>query len=252
MWGYCRADPAACASSPRLWSCGTWPTEIATGRDRWLSNPARRERRPVRHQSDLRREAIWRRRSNTARSRRRCASRALRWHRPTWIAPPYRESPNDTTCSASNPDTLRCPAGSRGKSTARRTSPDIGPNKRTSGDDNHRRRGSHIFGTPCEGDGRSTLRTRTDQYASSIVSWGADSLAAPTFGHFGFKIVPAEKGRHPKLQKGLVGIRKVLYRTLMKAPYLRVSSILTEDLLSSHICRSISDVLSLLTIPVIL
>src|SRR5207245_10410353 len=125
--------------------------------------------------------------------------------------------PDDTTCSASNPDTLRCPAGSRGKSTARRSSPDIGPNKRTSGDDNHRRRGSHIFETPCDGDGRSTLRTRTDQYASSIVSLGADSLSAPTFGHFGFQIVPAEKGRHPKAQKGLVGIRKVLYRTLMEA-----------------------------------
>jgi hypothetical protein len=44
---------------------------------------------------------------------------------------------------------------------------------------------------------------------------GADSLSAPTFGHFGFQIVPAEKGRHPKAQKGLVGIRKVLYRTLV-------------------------------------
>src|SRR5881296_2863013 len=77
-------------------------------------------------------------------------------------------------------------------------------------------RSERIFETPCEGDGRSTLRTRTDQYASSIVSLGADSLSAPTFGHFGFQIVPAEKGRHPKAQKGLVGIRKVLYRTLVR------------------------------------
>src|SRR5712691_9423418 len=199
--------------------------ETATGRDRWSSNPARRERRPVRHQSDLRREAIWRRRSNTAQSRRRCASRALRWHRPTWIAPPYRESPDDTTCSASNPDTLRCPAGSRGKSTARRPSPDIGPNKRTSGDDNHRRRGSHIFEIPCEGDGRSTLRTRTDQYASSIVSWGLIRSPRPLLAILDFKSFPPKKAAIQKHRKDLWEFAKyftVLYRTLVFR-YLRLT-----------------------------
>ena len=50
-----------------------------------------------------------------------------------------------------------------------------------------------------------------------LLAGGADSLTAPTLGHFGFQIVPAEKGRHPKAQKGLVGIRKVLYRTLVSS-----------------------------------
>src|SRR5438876_6421441 len=215
MWGYCHADRVACASSPRLWSYGTWPTETATDRDRWSSNPARKKSCPTRHPSRLRREATWRRRSNTARSRQRCASRALRWHLPMWIAPPCRESPHDTTCSASNPDTLRCPAGSHGKSTVRRPSKDIDPNKRNYGDDCYRHSGSHTFGTPCEADGRSTLRTRTGQYASSILSWSADSLAAPILGRFAFQIVPAPKSRHPQRQKGLAGIRKVLCRTLL-------------------------------------
>src|SRR6266567_2270448 len=192
MWGYCHADRVACASSPHLWSYGTWPTETVTDRDRWSSNPARRKSCPTRHPSRLRREATWQRRSNTERSRRRCASRALRWHRPTWTSPPCRESPHDTTCSASNPDTLRCPAGFHGTSTARRPSKDIDPNKRNYGDDDHRCSESRICGTLCVEDERSTLRTRTGLYASSIVSWDADSPAAPILALLDFKSFPTQ------------------------------------------------------------
>src|SRR3989442_6529320 len=208
MWGYCHADRVACASSPRLWSYGTWPTETATDRDRWSSNPARRKSCPTRHPSRLRREATWRRRSNTARSRRRCASRALRWHRPKWIAPPCRDSPHDTTCSASNSDTLRCPAGFRCKSTVRRPSKDIDPNKRNYGDDCYRHSGSHIFGTPCEADGRSTLRTRTGQYASSIVSWSLIRSPSPLLAILDFKSFPAKKAAIQNYRKDLWNFAK--------------------------------------------
>jgi len=104
---------------------------------------------------------------------------------------------------ASNPDTLRCLAGFRGKSTARRPSKDIDPNKRNYGDDCYRHSGSHIFGTPCEGDERSTLRTRTGQYASSIVSWSADSLAAPILAILDFKSFPPQKAAIHNGRKGL-------------------------------------------------
>ena len=46
-WGYCRADPAACASLRRLCACEIWPMEAPIGKDRSLLNPERRGCGPV-------------------------------------------------------------------------------------------------------------------------------------------------------------------------------------------------------------
>src|ERR1017187_728496 len=64
---------------------------------------------------------------------------------------------------------LRCPAGSRGKSVARRPSPRTDPSKKASSAEDDRRNGPRISETPGEGDGRSTLRKRTGRCASLIV-----------------------------------------------------------------------------------
>src|ERR1022692_5338955 len=102
-------------------------------------------------------------------TRRRCASRVFRWRRPECCAPPCRETPGDRVSRSRIGGRLRCPAGSRGKSVARRPSPSTDPSKKASSAEDDRRNGPRISETPGEGDGRSTLRKRTGRCASLIV-----------------------------------------------------------------------------------
>src|ERR1022692_1959496 len=102
-------------------------------------------------------------------TRRRCASRVFRWRRPECCAPPCRETPGDRVSRSRIGGRLRCPAGSRGKSVARRPSPSTDPSEKASSAEDDRRNGPRISETPGEGDGRSTLRKRTGRCASLIV-----------------------------------------------------------------------------------
>src|SRR5713101_1599446 len=93
-------------------------------------------------------------------------------------------------------------------------SPNTGPNKRTSGDGDPHRSGSRIFGIPCAEDVRSVPQTRSGRCASLIVYLGAGR--SPRAGSpFSIQIVPDRNSRYPILLKGLAGLGKVLYRTLV-------------------------------------
>src|ERR1039458_5741918 len=167
--GYCRAGPAGCASSRRPCASGISPTEKVPGTGRWWSSPkhtgsGRGPRRAAR-----RRRAGARFLLRHGQTRRRCASRVFRWRRPECCAPPCRETPGDRVSRSRIGGRLRCPAGSRGKSVARRPSPSTDPSKKASSAEDDRRNGPRISETPGEGDGRSTLRKRTGRCASLIV-----------------------------------------------------------------------------------
>src|SRR5204862_426697 len=171
MWGYCHADRAAYASSPRLWSCGTWPTETARGTDRWSSNPAHTSFEPGPHQSERVSTTAAQWRLGPVRNRRRSASLAPRWHRPMSIVLLAREGPCGRVLGSSNADRLRCRGGFRGKSVGRSSCRGIGPSKRSSSVDNHRDNGSHISGTRTKVGGQVLGKKLFGQHSSLIVEY---------------------------------------------------------------------------------
>ncbi len=92
---------------------GTGPTETVPDTDRWSSNPAHTGSRPARRPSPRRHTAGVRSRSASSRNRRRCANRAIRWHRPASNVRCSCGSPCGTACHLPRPGRSRCPAGSR-------------------------------------------------------------------------------------------------------------------------------------------
>ncbi len=118
---------------------------------------------------DRERRAAARCRLGPAQNRRRCASRGSRWRRPEWTAQPVRGIPCDTTCRSSSVGMLRYRASSRGKSTARRTSPDIGPGMRNLFREHRRDNGLRTSETHTKARDPRVGRTQFDRHSPLIV-----------------------------------------------------------------------------------
>src|ERR1700694_996526 len=127
MWVWNRADPRACASSPRLWRIENEPTEIQTGTGRWWWSPARRRYHPDRNPEIRSSIRAGRWRSTLAQNRRRYASREPRSHRRAWTWKRGHESPCGTAFLAPIANRLGCLPGFRDRSVARNSDTETDP-----------------------------------------------------------------------------------------------------------------------------
>ena len=147
MWGYCPAGPAGCASSRQPCAVGTLPTGTARGTGRWWSSPARTDSDPGPRRSDRGRTRAARCESRPGRNRHRSASRAIRWRRPVWSAPPGSRIPCGRAWRRANAGTLRYRGGFRGRSTGRTPSIGTDPSRRSCAICDPRRSGLRSGGT---------------------------------------------------------------------------------------------------------
>ncbi len=149
--------------------CGIWPMETERGRDRWWSNRARRGWRLGPRQARRPRKEVLRRRSDAARSRRRCASRGARWRRPVSSVSRARESPYDTACRRRLRGKPRCLAGSRGRSVGRTPWPETGPGRRSRDGARRPDTAKRISETRTRADNPRSGRTQSFRHSSPIV-----------------------------------------------------------------------------------
>src|SRR5271170_2581690 len=127
----CRADLSACASLRRLWWCKNAPTEKPRARDQWSSCRARTRCFPDQQQTRHPHKGASPRRSRRWQNHGKSASRVSRWHRPDCCARRDRECRDGKVWTRARASKLRCHAGSRGRSIARRPCTDIDPDGRT-------------------------------------------------------------------------------------------------------------------------
>src|SRR5271167_1153846 len=127
----CRADLSACASLRRLWWCENAPTEKPRARDQWSSCRARTRCFPDQQQTRHPHKGASPRRSRRWQNHGKSASRVSRWHRPDCCARRDRECRDGKVWTRARASKLRCHAGSRGRSIARRPCTDIDPDGRT-------------------------------------------------------------------------------------------------------------------------
>src|SRR4249919_1828279 len=122
--GYCRADRAAYGVLRRPWLIGTAPKETPRSRDQLLSNPTHRQCRRGQATADHPHRAAAQCRSDVARSRHRCASRARRWRSPRYCGQSRCENPNGRASMIEREDKPQCHEGSRATSVAQRPNRD--------------------------------------------------------------------------------------------------------------------------------
>ena len=123
------------------------PREQREGTGRWWSSPARTDSDPGPRRSGRGRTRAARCESRPGRNRHRSASRAIRWRRPVWSAPPGSRIPCGRAWRRANAGTLRYRGGFRGRSTGRTPSIGTDPSRRSCAICDPRRSGLRSGGT---------------------------------------------------------------------------------------------------------
>src|ERR1019366_3753245 len=118
--------------------------------------------------------------------RRRSASHAIRWHRPAWSALPCCGTPCDRAWRRRSAGTLRCRAGSRGRSTGRMPWRGTDPSRTNSSGSDHRHSGRRTSGTLGEGGTQSVGKRLCARRSSGIVAAPGSAAKHPfnAFQHF--------------------------------------------------------------------